>query len=297
MKLPFPSRFAILALLCLCLVGAGCGDSTSSPTRPDPPPSKFGHVFLVVEENHSYSDVIEKAGMPYLTSLASTYGLATQYYADTHPSIGNYFMLTTGVVYTDNEAVTPPTFTDDNIVRELLAIGRTWKSYAESLPSVGYTGPDVFPYAQHHNPFVFLSDVTGDQLQNLVPFSQFASDLASNSLPNFSFIIPNQLNNAHDGPLSQADDWLRQNIEPLISSPVFQKDGLLIILFDESDFSDLAHGGGRVATVIISPHGKRGFKSDKLYQHPSTLRLILKSLGATKFPGAAATAPDMDEFF
>jgi hypothetical protein len=28
----------------------------------------------------------------------------------------------------------------DNIVRELIASGKTWKSYAESIPSMGYTG-------------------------------------------------------------------------------------------------------------------------------------------------------------
>ena len=28
----------------------------------------------------------------------------------------------------------------DNIVRELIAAGKSWKSYAEGLPSVGYTG-------------------------------------------------------------------------------------------------------------------------------------------------------------
>ena len=53
-----------------------------------------------MEENHSYSSVIGNAAMPYLNRLASQYGLATQYYANTHPSIGNYFMLTTGQMVT-----------------------------------------------------------------------------------------------------------------------------------------------------------------------------------------------------
>ena len=53
------------------------------------------HVIVVVEENHDYSQVIGSSAMPYLNSLANQYGLATQYYANTHPSIGNYFMMTT----------------------------------------------------------------------------------------------------------------------------------------------------------------------------------------------------------
>src|SRR5215470_11350593 len=55
-----------------------------------------GHVVVVVEENHSYSSVIGNSAMPYLNSLANQYGLATQYFANTHPSIPNYFWLTTG---------------------------------------------------------------------------------------------------------------------------------------------------------------------------------------------------------
>ena len=74
--------------------------------------------------------------MPFLNNLASKNSLATDYFADVHTSIGNYFMLTTGQIETLNDAFTG-TVSDDNIVRELNAAGKTWKSYAEALPSVG----------------------------------------------------------------------------------------------------------------------------------------------------------------
>ena len=74
--------------------------------------------------------------MPYFNSLASQNVLFTQYYANTHPSIGNYFMITTGQIITNNDSFTG-TVTQDNIVRHMLTAGKTWKSYAESLPSVG----------------------------------------------------------------------------------------------------------------------------------------------------------------
>jgi hypothetical protein len=280
-------------------VGCGGGSSSSSP----PPSSmasfpQFGHVFLVVEENHSYSEVIGSSTMPYLNSLASKYGLATQYYANTHPSIGNYFMLTTGQLVSNDDAFTG-TVSSDNVVRELVAAGKSWKSYAENLPSQGYTGGDVYPYAKHHNPFAYLTDVLNSttETQNLVSFSQFASDLANNQLPDFSYIVPNLLDDAHDGSLQAADAWLQQNIAPLIASATFQKDGLVIVVFDESDTTDVANGGGHVAAVIISPKAKLGYQSTTLYQHQSTLRLILDGLGVTTYPGAAATAPDMGEFF
>ena len=53
-------------------------------------------MFVVVEENQSFDDVIGNPDMPYLNQLAAHGGLARQYYANTHPSINNYFYLTSG---------------------------------------------------------------------------------------------------------------------------------------------------------------------------------------------------------
>jgi hypothetical protein len=67
----------------------------------------FNHIVVVIEENHNYNQVIGNASMPYFNSLANNYGVATQYYANTHPSIGNYFMLTTGQILTNDDTKTP----------------------------------------------------------------------------------------------------------------------------------------------------------------------------------------------
>jgi phospholipase C len=257
------------------------------------------HVFLLVEENHSYSNVVGNSSMPYLNSLAKKYGLATQYYANTHPSIGNYFMLTTGQIITNNDSLcnTLP-HAQDNIVRHLLTAGKTWKAYAESLPASGYTGCGAYPYAKKHDPFAYFSDVANSsEKYNLVPFTKFASDLSGHTLPNFSFIVPNLLHDAHDGSLSTADSWLKTNIAPLINSATFQKDGILVIVFDESLNSDKQHGGGHVAAIVIGPKVKPGYKSTILYQHQNTLKTMMKALGLTSFPGAAGSAPGMADFF
>ena len=275
--------------------------STSTPT--------FSHTVLVLEENHSYNSVINGSAMPYLNSLARRYGLATNFYANTHPSIGNYFMLATGQIITNNDGFTG-TVNADNIVRQLISSGKTWKSYAESLPGVGYTGGDQFPYIKHHNPFAYFSDVVNSPVQanNLVPFSQFSTDLANNQLPNYSFVVPNRLNDAHDCPAGQstctdadklaaADNWLQTNIAPLLANPTFQQDGLLIITFDESADTDTANGGGQIATVVISSNVKSGYQSTRFYQHQSALRLTCDAAGISACPGAASTTSDMSEFF
>ncbi|HVO63108.1 MAG TPA: alkaline phosphatase family protein [Terriglobales bacterium] len=307
-------RAMVALAICLCglLASFGCGGaakigSSSSPRAGSPfsgsssSPAQtlqFGHVVLVVEENHSYSEVIGNTAMPYLNSLASNYGLATRYYANAHPSIGNYFMLTTGQPVTLNDAYTG-VVSADNLVRALNASGKTWKAYAESLPQAGYAGGDVHPYVRRHNPFVYFSDVVQQpaQMNNVVPFSAFNSDVSGGHLPNFSFIIPNILDDAHTGSLNQADTWLQTNIAPVLSSAGFQQDGLLIITFDESETSDMSHGGGHVATILVSSKSKKKFQSGTLYQHQSTLRTVLQALGVSQYPGASDTAPAMTEFF
>jgi phosphatidylinositol-3-phosphatase len=275
------------------------GTSAITVTPAGPGGGQFNHVFIVVEENTDYVDVIGNSAMPYLNGLADQYGLATQYYANTHPSIGNYFMMTCGDIVTNDDAYTM-TVSQDNVVRRLLSAGKTWKVYAEDLPSIGFVdlGHDDGKYASKHNPFVYFTDVHDNpaQASHVVPFAQFAVDLVSNAFSNYSFIVPNLCNDGHDCGASTVDNWLKINIDPLIKSTQFQQDGLLIILYDESG-GDGTHGGGKIAWVAVSGKSKAGYKSTSLYQHESTLRLSLKALGITTFPNAAATAPDMNEFF
>ena len=257
----------------------------------------MGHVIVVVEENTDYSSAIGSSSMPYLNGLAQQYALATKYYAVTHPSIGNYFMMTVGKIITNNDSYST-VVSDDNIIRHLIAAGKAWKSYAEDLPSVGYTGGDVGNYARKHNVIALLSDVVNDSTQrkNLVPFTQFATDLAAGNLPAYSFVAPNLCNDAHDCPLATADQWLQTNIDPLVNNTAFQRDGLLVIVFDEAN-SDATNGGGHVACVIVSPKAKRGYQGTGVYEHQSLLRLTGEALGLTTLPNAAATASDMGEFF
>lgn len=288
--------------------GTGGSGGNSAGTSSVP---QFAHVFIVMEENHNYSEVIGSANMPYLNSLATANGLATQYYADAHPSLPNYFELTLGEGFsiTGPSDIYPGVITQDNAVRALTAAGKTWKSYAEGLPSVGYLGGDSGGYLQHHNPFVYFSDVQNSSAQsaNVVQFTQLATDTANNSLPQYGFIIPDVYDDAHNCPagmstcsdaqkLTAADQWLSNNIGPLLSSPAFQN-SLLIIVFDESEDVDVQNGGGHVAAILVGPSVKAGYQSTKFYQHDSTLRLMMEGLGVTDFPGGAATAPEMAEFF
>ena len=257
-----------------------------------------------MEENQSYSTVAgNTTAWPHLNTMLKQGGLATNYYADAHPSIPNYFMLTTGQTLTTNDSSTA-VWTVDNIARHMLAAKVTFKVYAEGITQ-GYLGGNTGLYVIRHNPFALLSDVANSpQVANQViqPFSQFLTDAANKTLPDFSFIVPDLNDDAHNGTPLAADAWLQSNvISPLAANPAFQTggDGLLIVDFDEAATTDTSHGGGHVVAAFWGPIVKVGFTqtSTTVYQHESMLRTIMEVLSLSNPPGAAAAAPDMSEFF
>ena len=292
----------------LAAVQLGCGGGGAS----DPPPTNkvpvVAHVFVLVEENHAYSSIIGNSAMPFTNSLAQQYSLATQYYANRHNSLPNYFMLTVGDLVTTDDTYTG-TVTADNVVRAVTAAGKTWKVYAESLPSAGYLGASVIPYGKDHNPFTYFKDVldSSSQAANVVPFTELATDMQNGTLPDYSMIVPDFANDGHDCPneasnctdtdkLANIDSWVQTKIGPLINSSAFSN-SVLIYTWDESSIDDGANGGGHVPTVLIGSSVRHRFQSTTLYQHQSTLRLTMELLGITDRPGASANATDMNEFF
>lgn len=227
-------------------------------------------------------------------------GIATNYFSDEPGSLTDYLWLSSG----SGEAAfgcagggcTQPV-TDDNIFRELNHAGMSWKIYLDSLPSVGYMGGSWGDYVKRHNPAAWYSDVINSraQQQKMVPFTQFAKDLASNNLPNYSIIVPNLQHDAHDGTPAMADAWLSQNVKPVLSSPYFQNGGtgVMFITFDNGD----GDAQGQVFMGVVGPGVHGGVKVNTAFRHENTLRTIMEKLGLKNFPGASASAAPMDEFF
>ena len=275
---------------------------------------RSNHVYIVAEENHSYEHLVGSPYMPYLNSLLAKGGTATQFYADMHGSLENYLIVTSGQKITDNND-TLATFNVDNIERHLLTNGKTFKSYAQTLPYAGYTGLYYNAYMKRHAPLPYYTDMANSSLlKNHVSTTVMAQDIANGTLPNFAFITPDGDHDMHNCPngldacLQTADNWLKANIAPLLATAPFQPggDGVLIIWADEADLSTdnrcsatvLTGCGGRILVAMIGPQVKAGYKSVTTYHHPSVLRTTLEALGTTaNFPAAANTAPDMHEFF
>lgn len=279
------------------------GEATVTVQSNTPPPPQTAHIVLVMEENQSSATVVGSSAWPNLNQLIANGALPTNYYANVHPSIGNYFMLTTGQVLTKDDYSTK-VWDVDNLARRMLAANIPFRIYAEGIAR-GYVGGNKGVYLIRHNPFAMLSDVGGSpQVANQViwPFSQFAIDLANGNLPEFSYVIPDVNDDAHDGTPQQADAWLQTKVVlPLSNSSAFATggDGLLIVNFDEATASDVTNGGGHVSPVFWGPLAKPGYTqaSSTLYQHQSMLRSIMELLGLPNPPGTAASAPSMSEFF
>lgn len=270
------------------------------------------HVWIVTEENHSYEAVMGNPNMPYFNSLASKYALATQYYSEEHNSISALMWLVAGQPITGNNQTTS-CFSADNVARHLIAQGLTWRSYQEDLPYPGFRGISNLNYVRRHNPIIDFTDTcAAGQAINSVPFSQLSSDIATHRTPNYAYITPNLLNDAHNGPLSAADAWLSQHVPAILALPEFQPggDGILFIVWDEADLSTngvtqdnrcsarISNGcGGRLATLVIGPQVNPGYRSTVRYDHANLLRTVCDALGLSACPGAAAVASPMSDVF
>jgi phosphatidylinositol-3-phosphatase len=181
------------------------------------------------------------------------------------------------------------------------------------LPYPGFPGISNLKYVRRHNPIIDFTDTCASaQSVNSVPFTQMVADIANHSTPNYAYITPNLLNDAHDGSLSAADYWLSENLPSILALPEFQPggDGILFLVWDEADLSSngatqdnrcsalIANGcGGRVATLVIGPQVKPGYKSSVRYDHANLLRTVCDALGLNGCPGAGTVANPMSDFF
>jgi acid phosphatase len=295
-------KFKFLSGLILVGLCTGCGTGVNPTPRNANAPSKgpAAHVILIVEENQGYSTIVDQNRMPWLKALGDKYGVATNYYSDEKGSLLDYLWLSSGgneLTFGCNGNLCTHTITDSNIFRELNKAGMSWNVYADSLPKFGFMGLFAGSYAKRHNPAVWYSDVikSPEQQQNIIPFTQFPVDVAAKNLPDYSIIIPNLEDDAHNGTPETADEWLKTNIAPLLDSQYFLAGGksVMFITFDNGDKDEQ----GRVFTAVVGQSVIPGVTVNTSFKHENTLRTTMQLLGLKNYPGASATAAPMNEFF
>ncbi|MEU2358025.1 alkaline phosphatase family protein [Streptomyces misionensis] len=273
---------AAVALAAAAGLWAGPGGAAAQAAGAVPSPD---HVVVVVFENHSYSQVIGSSSAPYINSLKSGGANLTQSYALTHPSQPNYFDLFSGATQgiTDDSCYTPGFSSAPNLASELIAAGRSWASYNESLPSQGSTTCSSGSYARKHSPWFGFSNVPTSSAKT---FAQFPSDYST--LPQLSFVTPNLCSDMHDCSVSTGDTWLKNNLGGY-ASWAKTHNSLLVVTFDEDD----SKSGNRIPTVLYGQPVAAGSSSSTTYNHYDVLRTLEDTQGLNTHAGNAASGKDI----
>jgi phosphatidylinositol-3-phosphatase len=270
---------------------AGCGVPLAGPPHPlaglpSPGSTAPSHIIVVVEENHSFEQLIGSPEAPFFNQLASRGTLLTDYHAITHPSLPNYIALLDGRtdgIRTNCHRCTVPGST---LVDQLEGHHISWTAYLEGLPAPCSTVVGAGAYTEAVDPFMHaarIRDVPA-RCDRVVPFSSFAADLEAGRLPKVAFVAPNLRDDMHSGPVPAADLWLRRLVGQLEANRVWRQDTRLVVTFDESTRSDTrscCHGlgrGGRIPTIVFGPRVAAG-RDSTAYTHYSLLRSIEVALG------------------
>jgi hypothetical protein len=230
------------------------------------------HVFIIMLENHEADHVIGDPNMPYLTSLASEYGVASDYFGVTHTSEPNYIAATSGDTWwvnNDNGWSAGNQYDHTNIVDELSAAHIPWAAYMQAMPSPGYL-PDQWPatggalYASKHNPFILYNDIRLDpsRAADIKPYTDMAADLNGPNPPRYVWISPDMCSDMHGGvttaiagypdtpcPYSnvagdandealkaKADAFVETAVRTIMSSKAWTGRSVIFITADESDY-------------------------------------------------------------
>ena len=253
-------RLACAAALTLAFAGAAPAsdtpvEATAAKAAESTGMPRYAHVFVIVAENKGYELVIGPGtSAPNINRLAQQYGLASQFFAEVHPSEGNYIAMLAGDtlgIHDDDAYYCKPgtqdtwctkshrsdyvdhTFTARSLVDQLQSRGLTWKAYMESLPEPGslavrwptkekpVAGLPTQLYAAKHNGFMNFRAVQQDPARRskIVDFDALYRDLASGDMPNYAHIVPNQCNDMHgrdEGP-DVPPDCQKRNTRALIA--------------------------------------------------------------------------------
>jgi hypothetical protein len=261
------------------------------------------HIVIVIEENHSYNQIIGSASAPFINGLRIQGALLTNSYGITHPSQPNYLALFSGSTQGVTTDATPTNlpFTTPNLGAQLLSAGITFAGYSEGMPSVGYTGDSAGGsggYRRKHNPWVNWQQISGAPPNTLpssvnLPYALFPSDFTQ--LPRVSFVIPTQLHDMHDGTIAQGDTWLKDNLNNYIQWSKTHN-SIFIMTFDEDNGSS----GNRIATILVGQSILAGVASSQSVNHYNLLATledmtglprIGNAVGAQALTGIFAEAP------
>jgi Phosphoesterase family len=285
--------------------------ASSEPTVP-----RLDHVFLIMEENNGFHDVIGNKAAPNLNYLARTFGVATDYFGvSPDSSESNYVGLLGGNVHgiTSDDAYWKNKIDAPSLISQLDHAGISWTAYLQGLPHPGYQGicyparcngaPDSDPlYVSKHDGIQnFTTSLNPYDWSHQVPIGQLAIDLRAGDVPRFSYVVPDECHDMHGDPpycldsgnigdpenqhlVAVGDAYLGHLVSEITRARFWARgNNAIAITYDNGDNSagccDANPGGGQIATIVITSHGPRGVKDDTPANHYSLLSSIQHALG------------------
>jgi hypothetical protein len=248
MRLPALAAASLLMLL----TSFSAAPAAGGPTPDDLAVPRYRHVFVIMGENKDWERIDGSTNAPRLTRLAETYGDATRFYGEVHPSEANYVALLGGSTFGihDDDAFycmpgstrsschganapgyAPHTIDAPHLGTQLEAAGLTWKAYNQSIPGPGSLavygsnaaedGPNAPQmYASKHSGFLNFRSAQNDpqRAQRIVGYDALRADLASGNLPSFGLIIPNLCDDMHGMSVDSGapQNCVYQNLDAII---------------------------------------------------------------------------------
>ena len=268
-------------------------------------------VFIILEENQSWSSIRGNASAPYINhGLIPIASHAEQYFTPpgNHPSLPNYLWLEAGSnfgITVDEDPSAGHQSTTNHLVTLLNNAGISWTSYQEDITGSVCPLTAVNQYAPKHNPMVYFDDVTNTNnsssaycIANVRPFSEFAGDLQSNVITRYNFITPNLCDDMHGGTgcpsgsalITQGDTWLSNRVSTILSSQAYSNGGAIFIVWDEGTSSS----DGPIGMIVLSRLARGGGYSNTVhYTHSSTLRTMQEIFNVAPFLRGATNATDL----
>ncbi len=292
--------------------GSSGGSGGSSGGGGDAGASHIKTVFLILMENHNWSDIHGSASAPYINNTLLPASSSCSNYFDNpksaHPSEPNYLWLEAGDnfgILDDNDPATNHQATTSHLVTLLTNAGVTWKSYQEDITAGTCPIVAVKGYAPKHNPMVFFDDIAGNPpsatnatcAAHVRPYTELAGDLTGGKVAAYNFITPNLCDDMHDtctgDAIKQGDDWLKVNIPVIQASAAYTNGGAIFITWDESEGGEVPIG-----MIVVSPLAKgNGYVGTTKYYHSSMLRSVQEIFGVTPLLRDAANQPDLKDLF
>jgi hypothetical protein len=266
-------------------------------------------------ENHSYSSIAGSSSAPYINSVISACGLATNYHSLTHPSLPNYLGLTDGgplsqisQYQSDCDPTSCPPATSNNVFNELGS--KRWMSFAESMPTACDRSSSG-SYAAKHNPAVYYLDLLKSCPNDDVPLGSPPSSALLKALskgrgaPALSFVTPNLCDDMHSCSIGSGDQWLATWL-PLItgSHAYLQGSTVVFIVWDEGEpespgencAASASDQSCHVPAIVIAPSVRHGTQVSTMFTHYSLLKTIEVLLRLPQL-GGAKTAQSMVKGF